>query len=137
MHPNIEKLNGIDISDLDGCASLFADDVVWRFFNLRLPHIAGDYVGIEGMKSFFAQMAQATEGTFSVRQVDARPVGNELVVVQTQNTLTLADEKIVTDVVLVWRFVDGKVAEVWDIPSVYANAVTQPDKTAVTMVEEA
>ena len=131
MHPNIEKLNAVNIADLDGCADLFADDAVWRFFNPRLPHLAGDYIGLEGIKAFFAQMAQATAGTFKVKQIDAWPVGNELVVVQTQNSLTLEDQQVVTDVVLVWRFVDGKVAEVWDIPSVYASAVMLPaGKTA-------
>ena len=38
----------------------------------------------------------------------------------TKNRLTRDDALIETDVVVVWRIVDGKVAEVWDIPSVYA-----------------
>ena len=37
-------------------------------------------------------------------------------------TLTLGDEKIETDVVVVWRIVDGRVREVWDIPSAYTGA---------------
>ncbi len=123
QHPNIALLNGIDISNLDACADAFADNAVWRFFNPQLPDVAGDYVGLDGIKAFFARMAQETEGTFNVRPVTAWPVGNELVVVQTQNSLTLGNESVLTDVVLVWRFVDGKVTEVWDIPSVFTDAV--------------
>lgn len=125
-HPNIALLRSIDITNVDACADAFTEDAVFRYFNPRLPELAGDYVGREGIKSFFAKLGEASKGTFSVRPVDAWPVGNELLVVQTQNTLTLENEHIVTDVVLVWRFVDGKVAEIWDIPSVFTDAVPLP-----------
>jgi len=125
-HPNITRLESIDIMNIDACADAFTDDVVFRYFNPQLPKLAGDHVGREGIKSFFAKLGEVSKGTFSVRPVNAWPVGNELLVVQTQNTLTLDDEKIVTDVVLVWRFVDGKVAEIWDIPSLFTDAVPLP-----------
>jgi predicted SnoaL-like aldol condensation-catalyzing enzyme len=32
----------------------------------------------------------------------------------------LEDQQLETDVVVVWRIVDGRIAEVWDIPSVYS-----------------
>ena len=126
FHPNIARLNTIDVTDLDACAEAFAPDVVWRFFNAQLPDLQGDYVGLEGIKAFFASLATITKGTFSVRPVNAWPIGEDVVVVQTQNTLLLTDQSVVTDVVVVWRFVDGKITEVWDIPSVYSGAVTHP-----------
>ena len=46
-------------------------------------------------------------------------VGDELVVTHTKNRMTLQGRPIATDVVVVWRIVDGRIAEVWDIPSVH------------------
>ena len=40
---------------------------------------------------------------------------NELVVVQSRNTLTFGDRSVAVDVVVVWRIVEGRVVEVWDI----------------------
>ena len=51
-------------------------------------------------------------------------VGDELVVVQTRNSLTLEGQPITIDVVVVWRIVDGRITEVWDIPSAYTLAMT-------------
>lgn len=49
-------------------------------------------------------------------------VGDELVVVQTKNTMILEGEAIAVDVVIVWRIVDGRIKEVWDIPSAYTQS---------------
>ncbi|MCR9089375.1 MAG: nuclear transport factor 2 family protein [Rhodobacteraceae bacterium] len=124
-HPNMAILEQLDITDIDSCAHLFAEDVTFHYFNPELPEIAGAYHGIAGVKTFFARIAEESAGTFRVAQRGAWPVGDELVVVQTCNTLTLADEVIEVDVVLVWRFVDGRIAEVWDIPAVH-TARTSP-----------
>ena len=119
-HPNVSLISRLDPSDLGAAADLFAEDVVWRFFNPKLPNIQGDYVGLEGIKTFFEKLAVVTKGSFRVNPVSITPVGDELVVMQTRNTLTLNGASIETDVVVVWRIVDGRIAEVWDIPSVYA-----------------
>ncbi len=60
-----------------------------------------------------------------VKPISMTAVGDELVVVQTRNTMTLQGQPIAIDVVVVWRFVDGRIAEVWDIPSVYASAAAR------------
>lgn len=120
QHPNLVILSRIDHANIAASADVFAEDVVWRFFNPKLPEVHGDYVGLAGIQTFFEKLMARTEGTFEIRPVSATPVGDELVVVTTKNRLTLDDAKIETDVVVVWRFVEGKVAEVWDIPSVYA-----------------
>ena len=57
---------------------------------------------------------------FKVNPMSITPVGDELVVVHTKNTMTFADQQIETDVVVVWRIVEGLIREVWDIPSVYS-----------------
>ena len=46
-------------------------------------------------------------------------MGDELVVAHTRNSLTLGDQPIAVDVVVVWRMVDSQIAEVWDIPSMH------------------
>ena len=49
-------------------------------------------------------------------------VGDELVIVQTCNRLALEafeGDTIETNVIVVWRIVNGKIAEGWDIPSIY------------------
>lgn len=120
QHPNLDLLSRIDHANIAASADIFAEDVVWRFFNPKLPEMQGDYVGLAGVQTFFEKLMARTEGTFEIHPVSATPVGDELVVVTTKNRLTLDNAKIETDVVVVWRFVGGKVVEVWDIPSVYA-----------------
>lgn len=118
-HPNISLLKRLSPGNLAAAAELFADDVVWHFFNPRLPDIQGDYVGLAGLKSFFETMGARTGGTFHVEPISMNPIGDELVTMQTRNTMTLEGQQISTDVALVWRIVEGRVKEVWDIPSVY------------------
>ena len=117
-HPNMSTLMKLDIRNLDACASIFADDFMWHYFNRKLPGIEGDYQGVKGLKTFFAKLGEKSRGNFNVNLVDARPVGDELVVTQVCNHLALDGEEIEFDAVVVWRIVDGKVAEAWDIPAV-------------------
>jgi ketosteroid isomerase-like protein len=119
-HPNIALLKRLDLGNLAGSANLFAEDFVWHYFNPLLPDIQGDYVGRSGLQVFFKTIAGLTKGTFKVNPVSVTAVGDELLVIQTKNTLILEDQQIETDVVVVWRIVDGRIAEVWDIPSVYS-----------------
>ena len=121
-HPNLTLLSKLDIRDLDTSAALFSDDFVWHYFNPNLPDLEGDYVGVDGFKKFFAILAGKTSATFKVEPISAMPFGDELVVVRTRNTMNLADDSIAVDVVVVWRIVDGKFAEGWDIPSAFTLA---------------
>lgn len=57
-----------------------------------------------------------------VNPVDVRAVGDELVVVHACNRLELPAKQggpIEFDAVVVWRIVDGTIAEAWDIPAVH------------------
>ncbi len=117
-HPNIALMRTVDPRNI-GESDVFAEDVVFHFFNPKLPDIQGDYVGRAGIEGFFEKMSNETDGTFTVTPVSVTAAGDELVVMQTVNTMTLKDEQVKTDVVLVWRIVDGRITEIWDIPSVY------------------
>ena len=123
-HVNISLIKQFKPGDVAANAALFAEDVVWHFFNPRLPDIQGDYVGFTGLKSLFETLGALTAGTFHVEPVSITAVGDELVTTQTRNSMTIHGQNIVTDVVLVWRIVEGRVKEVWDIPSVYTVAST-------------
>ena len=63
-HPNLALLSKLDIRDLNASATLFSDDFVWHYFNPNLPDVEGDYIGVDGLKKFFAILAEKTGGTF-------------------------------------------------------------------------
>ncbi|WP_421724510.1 nuclear transport factor 2 family protein [Bauldia sp.] len=122
VHPNVALIQRLDPRNMAAATDVFAEDVVFHYFNPRLPDMEGDYVGLAGIGRFFQTLATMSSGTFRVEPVAVTPVGDELVVVQTRNSLTMDDEDITIDVVVVWRIVDGRVKEVWDIPSAYTAA---------------
>ena len=74
---------------------------------------------MDGIRSFFGKIGAVSAGTFQVEPISIAAMGDELVVMHNRNRLTVQQQSIETDVVLVWRIVDGRVVEVWDIPSVY------------------
>jgi ketosteroid isomerase-like protein len=118
-HPNLTILMKLDLQDLDACTDILADDFIWHYFNPKLPDLEGDYRGIEGLKGFFAKLGELSRGSFQVNPIALRAVGDELLVAQVFNRITLGDDAIEFDAVVVWRVLDGKLAEAWDIPSVY------------------
>lgn len=115
VHPNVELLRRFDPADPAGSNDLFADDAVWHYSNPNLPELQGDYFGPDGVRSFFQRVGEVSHGTFKIEPVSITPVGDELVVVQVRDTLTFQGTPRALDVVVVWRIVDGRVAEVWDI----------------------
>ena len=119
IHPNLLILQKLDLHNLDACADIIADNFVWHYYNPKLPGLQGDYKGIEELKGFFEKLGSMSRGSFQVSVVDTRAVGDELVVTQTCNRITFGGKNIEFDVVVVWRFVEGKIAEAWDIPSVF------------------
>ena len=123
-HPNIALLKRLDLRNLDAAADLFAESFVWHYFNPKLPELEGDYAGLDGLQSFFEAIGAHTGGTFKVNPVSATACGDELVVVHVKNEMTVQHREIAIDAVVVWRIVSGRIAEAWDIPSVYAMANT-------------
>ena len=119
VHPNLLILQKLDIRNLDSCADIIADNFVWHYYNPKLPELQGDYKGVRELKEFFGKLASMSGDSFGVTVVDSRAVGDELVVTQTCNHITFEGRAIEFDVIVVWRFIEGKIAEAWDIPSVY------------------
>lgn len=124
-HPNVSLLKRFNPRNIAECAGILTEDFVWHFFNPLLPEIQGDYVGLEGLQSFFDRLAAQTQGTFQVQPFAVTPVGDELLIVQSKNTMTQADRKIEVLAVVVWRVVNGRLSEAWDIPAVH-TAKTKP-----------
>ncbi len=118
-HPNLAILQQFDPANIAGAADILAEDAVFHYFNPKLPDMQGEYVGLEGFQTFFEKIGKRSEGTFKVNPLFASAVGDELVFVHTNNTMILEDEQIETDVVVIFRIVDGKITDVWDIPSIY------------------
>jgi ketosteroid isomerase-like protein len=117
-HPNVSLVKRFDAGDLAGSADLFARDFVWHFYNPRLPDLQGDYVGVSGLQDFFEKLVAVTGGDFQVEGVSISAFGDELVVMHNKNRMTFEGRSIEVHVVVVWRIVEGRIAEVWDIPSV-------------------
>jgi len=79
----------------------------------------GDYFGADGLTAFFKAMAAKTGASVDVQPVSATPVGNELLVVHIRGTMCLDGTSVMTDAAIVWRIVDGHIAEAWGIPAVF------------------
>lgn len=122
VHPNVallERLSERIPHDLANAQDLIADDFVWHFFNLELPEVQGDYVGLDGLQTFFAKLAALTKGTFQAAPVAVNVIGDELVVTHVRDQMQLGDQSIELDAVVVWRIVRGRIAEAWDIPAIH------------------
>ena len=118
-HPNISLLQSVDLRDVSSSEGAFSENFVWHFFNPELPDVQGDYFGVTGLATFFEKMHGRTGGSFRVQPVSVQAIGNELVVTQVKDTMVLDDRMIEVDAIVVWRFVDGRIAEAWDIPAVH------------------
>mmetsp|Transcript_122161 Transcript_122161/g.182486 ORF Transcript_122161/g.182486 Transcript_122161/m.182486 type:complete len:210 (-) Transcript_122161:139-768(-) len=159
IHPNIALVSknppGVITPDV------YAPNAVFHMFNHHVPEFNGDYVGIEAIRGLFETIGRVTRGSFHVQPVDIQAFGDELVVVHTINSMRLllpqaarpnddddddeettnekkdAPETVVAvHVALVWRVVDGKVTEIWDIPSQYTTAGGTGTNTATRTAKD-
>ncbi len=119
VHPNVALLMRFNPNNVPATVDVFAEDAVFHFIDSRLPDLQGDYVGRAEIQSLFERLAALTHNTFAVHPISAEAMGDELVVAHTRNSLTLGNQPIAVDVVVVWRMVDGQIAEVWGIPSMH------------------
>jgi uncharacterized protein len=124
-HPNLATVRrigrAVQSGDIAAASEVLAEDVVWHYFNPRLPDLAGDYTGAIGLQSLFHDLARLSRGSFRVEPVSMEPVGDELVFTHVRVHLVLEERKIATDAVVVWRVREGRAVEVWDIPAAGAN----------------
>ncbi len=118
-HPNVALLSRFDPANLTEMADVLSADFVWHFINPSLPEQQGDYVGLAGLQDFFERIQAFSGGTFRINPVSITAVGDELVVVHVIDTMILEGTSLEVDAVVVWRIVDGKIAEAWDIPAVH------------------
>jgi len=121
-HPNIALIKALDVRNLAGCADLFAPDFVWHYINPNLPGVEGDYVGLTGLQTFFETIGSESRGSFEVHPISVTAFGDELVVTHVRNSMSIEGRPIVVDAVVVWRIIDGRIAEAWDIPSAHTLA---------------
>ncbi len=124
-HPNVTLLKRVDPRNIAETVDVFAEDVIWHYYNPRLPGLHGDYVGHAGIQTFFEKLRLLAGSAFKINTVSVTAVGDELVVVHRKQLMNLEDHHIESDVVVVWRIVDERIAEVWDIPSVYSAHTSQ------------
>lgn len=108
----------LDLQDLDSCRDILAENFIWHYYNSELSDLEGDHFGIDGLKDFFKKLNAKGSGGFQVNVIDARPVGDELIVTQVCNRLDIDGNTTEFDAIVVWRVVDSKIAEAWDIPAV-------------------
>jgi ketosteroid isomerase-like protein len=124
-HPNFSLLarfwQGLSEGDPSKVAEVVADDFVWHFFNPTLPDLEGDYRGTGGIFSFFEKLQASSDNTFEIKRVSATPIGDELLVAHMRPTLSIEGVAVETDAVVVFRFRENRILEVWDIPAVYAG----------------
>ncbi|MEW7291039.1 nuclear transport factor 2 family protein [Aquimarina sp. 2304DJ70-9] len=122
-HPNIGVLKRFNPANIAASAEVLSEDAVFHFFNPELPEVEGDYLGLKGFMDFFKKMAGNTGGSFKVNPVSITPMGDELVVTHVKDTMVLKGKSMEIDAVVVWRIIDGKIKEAWDIPAVYTAKV--------------
>ena len=127
MHPNIAVLQQFDPNDTSGSLEMVAEDAVFHFFNPKLPEVQGDYVGPEGFQAFFNIMGGLSGGTFKVNPISIIPFGDELVVTHVKDNMVLNGQQMELDAVVVWRIVDGKITEAWDIPAINTPKFISPE----------
>ncbi len=120
IHPNIAVMQQFNPANIVDSAEIIAEDAVFHYFNPKLPDLHGDYLGRQGFIDFFGNLADQTEGTFKVTPLSITPMGDELVVTHVKDNMTLRGQQLEIDAVVVWRIVDGKIKEAWDIPAVYS-----------------
>ena len=118
-HPNIALLKRFNPASVAETADVFAEDAIWHYYNPRLPDLHGDYFGPAGVQAFFEKLRLLSGSAFSINPISVTPVGNELVVVHRLQKIELEGQPIESFVVAVFRIVDGRIAEVWDIPSIH------------------
>jgi len=123
-HPNVAVLKRFNPTKLAETIDVFAEDVIWHYFNPGLPELHGDYIGHDGIQTFFEKLRQLADSEFKINTVSVNPIGDELVVVHRKQIMNLKENHIESDVVVVWRIVDKKISEVWDIPSIHAAHIT-------------
>lgn len=108
---------------------LFAEDFVFHFFNPRLPELAGDHHGYQGLRNLFARLREASDTGFHNEPHSLTPYGDELVVAFATNTVSFGGVVLDVDAIVVWRVFGGRIHEAWDIPAIDTVRLHPPEKS--------
>ena len=103
---------------VDPDEELFAHDFVFHYVNPRLAELDGDYHGYDGFHSLIEQLHQGSDTGFHNEPHSLTPYGDELVVAYATNTVSFGGTALDVDAIVVWRIVDGRISEAWDIPAI-------------------
>ncbi len=128
IHPNVAVMQQFNPANIVESAEIIAEDAIFHYYNPVLPDMEGDYLGRRGFMDFFGKIADKTEGTFKVTPLSITPMGDEFVVTHVKDNMTLEGEFIEVDAVVVWRIVDGRIKEAWDIPAIYTARVSNTEQ---------
>ena len=112
----VKQLPALIPDRLEEAREHFSDDFVWHYVNPDLSQIHGDYSGLVGLNTFFQKLGELTNNTFYVLIVQASAIGHEFVVAHACPSMTMDGNAFETDAVVVWRMVDQRFQEAWDIP---------------------
>lgn len=123
-HPSISILKKFNPANPNTLAEVLAEDFIWHYYNPVLPELEGDYFGLSGLTDFFNRLAGRSKGSFKVNPISITPMGDELVVTHVKDNMNLGGQQIEVEAVVVWRLVDGKIKEAWDIPAVYTAEIS-------------
>jgi hypothetical protein len=108
---------------------IFASDFVFHFFNPHLDELHGDHHGYDGFRSFFERLHQSSDTGFHSEPHSLTPYGDELVVASATNTVSFNGALLDVDAVVVWRIVEGRISEAWDIPAINTVRAHEPTPT--------
>ena len=120
-HPNLELLGKLADhfpGEMDKLKPLFSDNFVFHYFNSEMPSMQGSYKGVEGFGEFFTKLGSMSEGTFEVKNGEVIHIGDELIATHATPRMNLERRSFEWDALFIWRIVDGKFEEAWDIPAV-------------------
>ena len=117
-HPNEdlvrESFAAFGRGDMDAMQKYWTDDIRYHVPGHSL--LAGDYEGQKQMVGQLARSSELTGGTFSAEMHDAL-VNDEHAAVMLTIRGERAGKQLNENVVLVYHFRDGKIAEVWSHPT--------------------
>ena len=108
---------------------LFADGFVFHFFNPRLDELHGDHHGFDGFRGFFERLDRGSVTGFHSEPHSLTPYGDELVVAYATNTVSFNGALLDVDAVVVWRIVNGRISEAWDILAINTVRLREPTPT--------
>lgn len=121
LHPNLillERLSKHFPHDLESAQEIFDKDFILHYFNPQLPDVTGDYKGVIGIGEFFGKIGALSKGTFSTKRKQLIHNGDELIVTGATHNMEIEGRPVEVDALFIWRVVENKFAEAWDIPAV-------------------